>query len=407
MTRELLVGAVFMLAVCLIAFGTIAVSGFDVFTPKVTWYVELTDLSGLQVGDQVRVLGHRMGSVRRVRFDQKKHLFRLSLRMQAEAPIHGGYRIAVRESSALGGKYLSVNPGDPDQPMADIERLAGEPTPDLMTALADILAEFKKAVTTVGEGRGTLGQLIYKDELYRDAKDMAASLRTVAKRLEEGKGSFGKFLKEDEIYENVRQIVAKLNKGDSALAKLMKPESGAVVDDLKAAVASIKSVAAKADTGSGTLAKLFNESKLYDETNATVTRANSILKGVEDGKGVAGMLLSDPAARKKLTALVDDAAAAAADVKVISENARVGKGSLGKFLKEEEFYDNVNASAKHIKSVAAKVDKGDGTVGRLVNDPSLYQDVKRLLARAIDSIENARDSAPVSAIASFIIGPFQ
>ena len=126
MKKEMLVGAVFMLALCVTAFGTIAVSGFDLFSKKTNWHVELKDLAGLQTGDDVRVLGHRMGEIGKIKFDHTLAKFKVQLVMDDDAPIYENYRIAVRDSSALGGKYLAVDPGDPGTPRPDVKNLRGE-----------------------------------------------------------------------------------------------------------------------------------------------------------------------------------------------------------------------------------------------------------------------------------------
>ena len=401
MKKELVVGAVFLLAVGVGLFATIAVSGWDVLSPKATWYVELTDLSGLQTGDDVRVLGHRMGVVRRIRFDQVKYNFRISLRMEANTPIHEGYEIAVRDTSALGGKYLSVSPGRPTEPHADPKTLKGkEVMSDVMGGIADVLTELKEAITAVTEGKGTLGKIIMEDELYQDLKGISASLRVVTERIEKGEGSIGRLISEDDVYVELKALMTKLNRGDSALAKLMKDESGAIVDDLQSASASLKSILAKADRGGGTMAKLLNDPKLYDNLNAGVAAASEVMQDVRGGKGIAGMLVADSDARRNVSNTLEN-------LQAITQSMRTGDGTIARLLGDPQLYDNFNAFAENIKSASAKIDKGDGTIAKLINDPELYLQVKKLMARAIDSIENVRDSAPVSAITSFIMGPFQ
>jgi len=367
MKKEMVVGAVFMLALCLTAFGTIAVSGLDLFSAKVTWEVDMTHLSGLQAGDDVRVLGYRMGVVRKIKFNRERAVFKLKLVMDAETPLYTGYKITVRDSSALGGKYLSVDPGKPGTGLPDVGNLTGERAPvDIMGGIADIIGELKEAVKAVTESKGTLGKIVMQDDLYDDIKEMSASLKTISARIEKGQGTIGRLINEDEVYVQLREVAEKLNSGNGALAKLMKDESGVIIDDLRSAAASIKSIAAKIDEGGGTIGKLVNDGKLYDNANLALGKASDIMQGASEGKGTIGKLLTD-----------------------------------------DELYNNANAFARNASEATARVVDGKGTIGKLVNDPELYENVKKLLARAIDTIENARDSAPVSAVTSFIFGPFQ
>ena len=369
MKKEMIVGAVFMLALCLTAFGTIAVSGLDLFSPKVTWKVEMPHLAGLQIGDDVRVLGYRMGVVRKVVFDktESKTLVYVKLSMDEGAPLYNGYKMTVRSSSALGGKYLDVDPGKVGTGSPDVTNLKSEHAPtDIMGGLADVIGELKDVVAAVSESKGTLGKIVMQDDLYRDLKEISTSLKTISARIENGQGAIGRFINEDDVYVQLKEIAEKLNSGNGALAKLMSDESGVIVDDLRSAAASIKSIAAKIDEGDGTLSNLVNDGELYGNANLALRKASDIM-----------------------------------------QNASDGKGSLGRFLTDEGLYDNANAFAESANEVVTRILDEKGTIGKLVNDPAIHDQVKKLLARAIDTIENARDSAPVSAITSFIFGPFQ
>jgi len=401
MKKEMLVGALFLLAVCLATFAAIVLSGADFFRPKTTWTVELDNLGGLEEENDVRVLGHRMGTVESIQFDRQKYKFKVFLKMFADAPIHEGYRISVREASAFGEKYLAVDPGPPGKPRADVTRLIAEPTSaDMLGEASDALAEVKKAVEAINQRKGTVGKLIYDDDVQRSLKESAESLRKIVSRVEQGRGVLGRLINEDEIYRQLREVVDKLNNGNNALAKLMQDDSGAIVDDLRSASSGIKAIIAKANEGSGTLAKLLNDDRLYQNTSQAVATANDVMQDVRHGKGVASMLISDDEARRNVSDALKNLFA-------VSEDIKNGNGTFGKLLTHDELYDNFNTFAKNISSASAKVNEGEGTVAKLLNDPDIHDKVKRLLARAIDTIENARDSAPITTVISFITGPFQ
>jgi len=401
MRKEMVVGAVFMVALGITIFGAVVISGLDIFTPTVTWHVKMKDVGGLKKGDDVRVLGSSMGTVKSIRFDADAYVFRLSLKMDAGTPIREGYRITVRDHSALGGKYLAVDPGDPSNPAANVATLEGAPAPtDLVGGAQDVLVELRKSVEAINRGEGTLGSIIFKEDIYRDIKEASASLKTIAARLESGEGSAGALLRDQELYDQLRQFVARLNSTDSALGKLSAKESGEIVDNLLAASASIKSILAKADAGDGSLAKLLNDDALYNSASGAVATANQVMEDVRAGRGVAGMLVSDAEARKNL-------GDALASVQAVLAEAKEGKGTVGRLLSDDELYRNLANVAEHLNSAAERLDKGSGTVAKLINDPTLYDMVKKVLAKAVEAIENARDSAPVSAILSAIGAPFQ
>lgn len=408
MRKEMLVGIVFVVATAIAVFGTVVVSGLDVFARKTYWVVEFGNVSGIQTGDDVQVLGYRMGSVYKISLDRGRHVFRVTLRMDARTPIYEDYRIAVRESSALGGKFLAINPGDPAKAPADPGKLVGQSAPtDIMASLSDVAADLKQIVANVNAGKGTLGQLITKDDVYRDLKTASGSLKTVLERVENGQGSAGKFLTDESLYKQLNDVATRLSTGNNAVARLLRDESGGMVEDVRSAVSSVKSITAKIDQGEGSLGRFVNDPKLYENAAAAAANASSTLAGAGDlvqevrsGRGIAGMLVTDDKVRERTSQVIEN-------MQAVTQRVREGEGSAGKFVADPQLYDELVSFARHLSSASDKIDTGAGTVAKLINDNELHERAKRLVNRAIDAMENARDTAPVSGIISFLIGPFQ
>ena len=60
-------------------------------------------------------------------------------------------------------------------------------------------------------------------------------------------------------------------------------------------------------------------------------------------------------------------------VNVILTRINQGEGSLGRFINDEAFYNNLNATILDTQDVIRQIRSGQGTAGRLVNDPRLYE----------------------------------
>ncbi len=69
----------------------------------------------------------------------------------------------------------------------------------------------------------------------------------------------------------------------------------------------------------------------------------------------------------------------------ISEKLNTGKGTLGKLINDEEFYNEIKNSFEGIRKVTDLLTQGKGTFGKLLIDDSIYKDLKRTIAN-IDSI---------------------
>jgi phospholipid/cholesterol/gamma-HCH transport system substrate-binding protein len=49
-----------------------------------------------------------------------------------------------------------------------------------------------------------------------------------------------------------------------------------------------------------------------------------------------------------------------------------GHGTLGKLVKDEQFYDRMNSTMTHVDTITARIDRGEGTLGKLSTDPSMF-----------------------------------
>jgi len=72
---------------------------------------------------------------------------------------------------------------------------------------------------------------------------------------------------------------------------------------------------------------------------------------------------------------------------VISTDLAAGKGSAGKFFKDEQLYDDARDTLARFNSTATKLDAllgdaqaGKGTIGKLVTDETLYNSINQTAA---------------------------
>jgi phospholipid/cholesterol/gamma-HCH transport system substrate-binding protein len=97
-----------------------------------------------------------------------------------------------------------------------------------------------------------------------------------------------------------------------------------------------------------------------------------------------GFLPSTPPADfTQLVAQAGDAVqnlnAITADLRVVSGDLQEGRGSLGKFFKDQTLYDNLEQTTGNLAAFTAKLGKTDGSLIKLLNDPKLYDEVTALV----------------------------
>ncbi len=115
--------------------------------------------------------------------------------------------------------------------------------------------------------------------------------------------------------------------------------------------------------------------------NDITRRVDSVVSGIEVGRGTIGKLLSDETLYNRIDAVVRQAQ----DVVGLVSN---GNGTIGKLLKDDELYAKANATLSHVEDVVANVQSGRGTIGMLLNDPALYQNANRVVEQAQTLVNN-------------------
>lgn len=153
------------------------------------------------------------------------------------------------------------------------------------------------------------------------------------------------------------------------------PDSPVPVIDVKLTVAAEYQRLIRTDS----VASIGGKGLLGDKI-VQITAGSNDAPPLPDG----GRLLSEAPA--DFTALLDEAGgtvrnlnALTADLKVLTGNMNEGRGSLGKFVKDENLYDNLERTTRNLAELTAKLGKNEGSLVKLLNDPKLYDEVTTLV----------------------------
>jgi phospholipid/cholesterol/gamma-HCH transport system substrate-binding protein len=184
-------------------------------------------------------------------------------------------------------------------------------------------------------------------------------------------------------------------------ALLQKQGASDMIDNVIEISQSLKSILDSIDKGHGILAELIKgEPKgpqppltladlrtTFDNMNKLAVQMNMMLEKVNQGRGLAGAMLSDKTDGKKLLDKVETAATSMKDtaqkVSLLVDRFNKGNGAVQRLLSDQQYANqllsNMQTSLADMKDILRKVDDGQGSVGLAVNDPSLYYDAKNFL----------------------------
>lgn len=313
------------------------------FEKQLDYKTYLSSVTGLKVGDPVRLAGVDVGRIGDISIQNDK--------VQIDFNVKPGTRIktdstaSIRLTNMLGGQFLGLTLGSPNAPLL----------PPGSTVQGKDAASIDNIVDNV-------------NDLARDTKTFVASLN---KNQEEVMGKISAILDE--------------NRGN-----------------LHGAITNLNSITGKFDRGEGSLAMLLNDKSLYKNANEATKSLNNIAGKIDRGEGTVGKLVNDDAFYKDAKGAVAGLNESMKDVREIAAKINSGKGTMGKLVNDESLYNELSDTSKNINAITGKINSGEGTLGKLVNEDTLYRDATATLKKTEKAMEGLGDSGPISVLGSVI-----
>lgn len=126
--------------------------------------------------------------------------------------------------------------------------------------------------------------------------------------------------------------------------------------------------------GRGSIGKLVTDEALYNEMAALASAANAVTRQITSGKGTVGALVNDPAAYNSMRASLSD-------LEGILAKVRRGEGSLGLLMNDPATAKSLSAASANMESITGRITRGEGTVGKLLTEDELYNRMDAIVGR--------------------------
>ncbi|MDE3157023.1 MAG: MCE family protein [Acidobacteriota bacterium] len=130
--------------------------------------------------------------------------------------------------------------------------------------------------------------------------------------------------------------------------------------------------------GQGTIGKLVTDDQLYRNLNAFVAAAHDVTAQLAAGKGSLGELLKNPQTARSLQASLQN-------LEAVTARLNAGQGSIGQLLKDDSFARSLTATTGNLRTLTGDLKEGKGTAGKLFTDAALYNRLDSLSSR-LDSL---------------------
>ncbi len=313
------------------------------FERQLRYRTFLTTITGLKVGDPVRMAGVDIGRIADISIQDSK--------VEIDFDVKPGTRIktdstaSIRMTNMLGGQFLGLTLGSPGAPLLP---------PGSIVAGKDA-ASIDNVVDNV-------------NDLAKETKTFVVSLNK----------------NQEEVFGKVSAILDE-NRGN-----------------LRGAITNLNSITGKFDRGQGSLAMLLNDKSLYRNANDATASLKNIAVKIDRGEGSIGKLVNDDAFYKDAKGAVSGLNESMKDMKEITAKINSGKGTMGKLVNDDTLYMQLSDTTKNIGEISRKINSGQGTLGKLVNEDTLYRDATTAMKKTEKAMEGLGDSGPISVLGGVI-----
>jgi len=281
-----IVGIVVFLSVCVFFYGIRFLQDESFQKSNFIFNVVFNDLQGLDISDDVRMLGKRIGRVTGTKIIGEKIAVELTIDNSFAFKIPIDSKIEITQTDIMGSKFISIYPGkDNDKFILDNETIAGKN------------AEVASLTKDIGDVANRLNQT-FGNEQKEQIVNTISNIESATEQLEQfislnkdiisndDKQSLSNIISNiDDISENLNNLLdGEKNKLSNSIDNfnLFMEKMPSISSEIDGILIDVNSVVKNLNSGEGSLSKLLNNDELYDNINGLVLDARSILDDVKN-----------------------------------------------------------------------------------------------------------------------------
>ena len=266
------------------------------------------NLQQLKTGDEVRIAGVKVGTVRATRLGDGRAEAVLKIDNGIVIPDDSRAKIAL--TGLLGSNYLSITLGESATPAAPGAIIASDQSADLnsiLSKLDDIGSNMQGALNGITQAfGGAEGGLFSRlDELVSQNSEnltkTVANLEAITAKIRSGDGTVGRLVNDPTAYDELVGALAEFKKASTQAATFIADAQGvidevksgkgtlgaliydeATGENIKATASNLRSLSDKLNSGEGTFGKLLTDDTLYRDVQGLMKKADRALDGLSD-----------------------------------------------------------------------------------------------------------------------------
>lgn len=219
----------------------------NLFNPVFKLSATFRNVSGLQVGNNVRFSGINIGTVDNINIiNDSTVLVEMLVKKDVQPFIKSDCRVAIGSEGIIGNRLIAISSGSPDAPIAKDGELLSSKEPVEVDA---IIASLNTSSVNV--------------------EDITQELAEIMTNINSGEGALGRLIQDPTIAENISQTIGNFKKSSEGLDETIELTK----ENVFAFMESLQKTAAKTEVASNELGE--------------------IMVKINNGQGPLGMLIQD------------------------------------------------------------------------------------------------------------------
>jgi mce family protein len=277
------IGFFTLLAIALLYFGLNYLKGLAVFGREYSYYARFTSVEGLSVASPVKINGYKVGTVQGLEFEiapDGTASTLVQVNIDRDYKIPRGTRASIK-AAIFGGAQLDLQLATSQQILAEGDFLetnegAGDP---LNTLGNEILPRVAQLIPKIDSILSSTQQLLATPELKQsihEAHATLASARSSMQKLDGLMTALQGYTRQD-VAPMLGKANSTLTRIDNFSQQLDSINVRQIMTNLETTSNELHTLSQQLNSKEGTLGKVINDEKLYEDLRSLLTRTDSLV----------------------------------------------------------------------------------------------------------------------------------
>jgi len=275
-TNEVKIALAAIVAIVILFVGMQFLKGLNVFSSADNYYVRFSDISGLSASSPVYANGYRVGVVEKVQYDYARpNNIVAVMGLDKNLALPRGTKAEI-SSDLLGNVKLELKFGpNPIDLIGKGDTIEGGMASGLMGKAADMIPQVEKMLPKLDSILASLNILLQDSAITRSLHNVdriTANLGNTTNELSQLSAQLN-----HQMPQMLTKVDGVLTNTEGVTRQLNELDFGATMQKMDRTMGNLEQTTAKLNSNDGTLGLLMRDPGLYENMNATMQSADSLL----------------------------------------------------------------------------------------------------------------------------------